>query len=129
MSLTEKVWGGASKVYTFKYETYKRLVDPADPHKFSRNVDAFHAAVAVGIRLKVTALSEGKGREELLNMYSVDQDEVLWAVISALHPEASGTERFEKLMGYADFGIERLEEEFKIFGNLQIAIDTILNQS
>lgn len=66
MNPVERVWGGASKVYTFKYEIYKRLVDSADPHKFTRNVDAFHAAAAIGIRLNITANTDEKDRREEL---------------------------------------------------------------
>lgn len=129
MSASEKIWGGASKVHTTMYDAYKRIVDSEDPHKFARQVDAFHTGVAIGIRLnRMNSTESSKHREELVNVYSIDQDGVLWAVISALHPEASGAERFEKLMNYADFGIQKLDEEFKIFGNLQIAIDTILGQ-
>jgi hypothetical protein len=129
MSPSDKLWGGASKVYTTEYVAYKRIVDSDDPHKFARQIDAFHAAASIGIRLKtIPSPDTTKHREELVNVYSIDPDDVLWAAVSALHPEASGAERFEKLMNYADFGIQRLDEEFTIFGNLQAAIDAILDQ-
>ena len=128
MSPSEKIWGGASKVYTTKYDAYKRIVDSNDPHKFARQIDAFHAAASIGIRLKTMPPSDTtKHREELVNVYSIDPDGILWAAVSAQHPEASGAERFEKLMSYADFGIQQLDEEFTIFGNLQAAIDAILS--
>jgi hypothetical protein len=127
MSGAERTWGGASKVYTTRYETYKRITDSENPHKFSRLIDAFHAAAAVGIRLRAVPDTGGtEKREELVNVYSIDPDGVLWAVMSAIHPEASGAERFEKLMIYADQGIERLEEGFTIYGNLQMALDALL---
>lgn len=128
MSPTDK-WGGASKVSTFRYDAYKRIVDSADPHKFARIIDAFHAAVALGVRLNAMAVyDDQERREELVNVYSIDPDGVLWTIVSALHPDASGAERFNKLMSYADFGIRRLDEEFKVFRNLQVAIDSILAQ-
>jgi hypothetical protein len=127
MSPSEKIWGGASKVYTTKYDAYKRIVDTDDPHKFARQIDAFHTAAAIGIRLRtIVSPDTAKHREELVNVYSIDPDGVLWAVITALHPEASGAERFDKLMGYADFGIQCLDEEYTIFGNIQASIDSIL---
>jgi hypothetical protein len=131
MSPFEKPWGSASKVYTTKYDIYKRLVDTDNPHKFARQIDAFHTAVAIGIRLKKTVepLGSKKSREELVNVYSIDPDGILWAAISALHPDSSGSERYELLMNYADYGIERLDEAFNIYGNLQTSIETILDNN
>jgi hypothetical protein len=124
MSISEKIWGGASKVYTRKRDAYNKLVDSADPKKFSRQIDAFHTAAAIGIRIGEIELFEEE-REELVNVYSIDPDGILWAVISSKHSNASGAERFEKLMNYADFGIQRLCDEFTVYGNIQVAIDAI----
>ena len=129
MSPSDKEWGGASKVYTAEYAAYKRIVDPDDPHKFSRQIDAFHAAASIGIRLNATpVIDPSKHREELVNVYSIDTDGILWATISALFPDASGAERFEKLMSYADYGIQQIDEKFIIFGNLQAVMDSVLGQ-
>lgn len=127
MNSTEKRWGGASKVYTFRDESYNRLVDPKKTDKFTRKTDAFHVAAAIGIRLNKTAIIEERDhRVELTNIYSIDPDDVLWTVISAMYPDDSESERFEKLKSFADFGIEMLEKEFSTFGNLQSSIESIL---
>lgn len=129
MAVSEKNWGGASKVYTTKRDAYNKLVDSDNPNKFSRQIDAFHAAVAIGIQLGIPKSTDySENREELINVYSIDPDGILWALISSLHYEASGDERFKKLMNYADYGIERLAEEVSVYGNIQIAIDSILKK-
>ena len=129
MIASEKIWGGASKVYTTKRGAYNKLVDSDNPKKFSRQIDAFHTAVAIGIRAETSDLTGyHEDHEELVNVYSIDPDGVLWALISSQQYEASGAERFEKLMNYADYGIQRLSEEFDIYGNIQVAIDAILNK-
>jgi plasmid maintenance system killer protein len=126
---TEKNWGGANKIYTTKRDAYNKIVDAENSNKFSRQIDAFHAAAAVGIRLRTPSSVEySENREELANMYSIDPDGILWAVISSLHHEASGDERFKKLMYYADYGAEKLAEEFDVYGNIQSAIDAILKK-
>jgi len=127
MTASEKNWGGANKIYTTKRDAYDKIVDSDNSNKFSRQIDAFHAAVAIGIRLGVSDSTEyGENREELANMYSIDPEGILWALISSLHFEASGDERFKNLMNYADHGIQRLAEEFDVYGNIQSAIDAIL---
>lgn len=129
MTISEKIWGGASKVYTTKRDAYNKLVASDNSNKFSRQIDAFHTAVAIGIRVGTTISTEySENREELVNVYSIDPDGILWALISSLHYEASGDERFKKLMNYADCGIQRLAEEFDIYGNIQSAIDAILKK-
>ncbi len=129
MATSEKNWGGANKIYTTKRDAYNKIVDSDNSNKFSRQIDAFHAAVAIGIRTGLAASTEyGENREELANMYSIDQEGILWALISSLHYDASGDERFKKLMNYADYGIERLAEEFDVYGNIQSAIDAILRK-
>lgn len=126
-TVTEKNWGGASKVYTTRRDAYNKVVDSENSSKFSRQVDAFHAAAAIGIRLgNLSSNESNENREELLNVYSIDPDGILWATISSLHHAASGDERFKKLMQYADNGIERLADEFGVYGNIQSAIDAIL---
>lgn len=128
-TVTEKNWGGASKVHTTKRDAYNKVVDSENSNKFSRQVDAFHAAVAIGVRLgNLSSNENSENREELLNVYSIDPDGILWAIISSLHHEASGDERFKKLMQYADNGIERLAEEFDVYGNIQSAVDAILKK-
>ena len=97
-----------------------------DPKKFARQIDAFHTAAAIGIRVGATDLF-GEDREELVNVYSIDPDGILWAIISSKHSDASGAERFEKLMNYADNEIQRLLDEFTIYGNIQVAVDAIIN--
>jgi len=127
MNTSEKNWGGANKIYTTKRDAYNKIVDSDNSNKFSRQIDAFHAAVAIGIRAGVADSTEySENREELANMYSIDPEGILWALISSLHFEASGDERFKKLMNYADYGIQRLAEEFDVYGNIQSAIDAIL---
>ncbi len=129
MAASEKIWGGASKIYTTKRGAYNKIVDSDNSNKFSRQIDAFHTAVAVAIRIGITNSTEyNENREELANMYSIDPDGILWALISSLHYEASGDERFKQLMNYADYGIQRLSEEFDIYGNIQSAIDAILKK-
>ena len=127
MTTSEKNWGGANKIYTTKRDAYNKIVDSDNSNKFSRQIDAFHAAVAIGIRSGLAGSTEyNENREELANMYSIDPEGILWALISSLHFEASGDERFKKLMNYADYGIQRLAEEFDVYGNIQSAIDAIL---
>jgi hypothetical protein len=127
MNRHDRLWGGAIKVYTTAREAYSALVDADDPRKFGRNVDAFHVAAAIGIRLGTTLPGgTGERREELLNVYTIDPDGILWTILSARHPEASGNERFEKLMDYADRGIRQLKDDFALFGNLQSTLDAIL---
>ena len=129
MAVSEKNWGGASKVYTTKRDAYNKLVDANNSNKFSRQIDAFHAAAAIGIRLGIPKSTEySESREELVNVYSIDPDGILWALISSLHYEASGDERFKKLMNYADYGIEKLAKEFGVYSNIQSAIDSILKK-
>jgi hypothetical protein len=129
MAASEKNWGGANKLYTTKRDAYNKIVDAENPNKFSRQIDAFHAAAAIGIRLGISnSIEYSESREELANMYSIDPDGILWATISSLHLKASGDERFKTLMYYADYGVERLAEEFDVYGNIQSAIDAIFKK-
>lgn len=126
MNPPEAIWGGANKVYTFQRDAYNRLVDTKNPHKFSRLIDAFHSAAAVGIRLDgISNNNDGAHREELVNVYSIDPKGIFWTILSARFPELTGLDRFEKLQSYADYGILRLDEEISIFGNIQSALDAI----
>ena len=126
MSFADRPWGGASKVSTSQRASFDRLADTDNPHKFDRLFDVFHTAAALGICLHGRAEPGGK-REELMNVYSMDPDGVLWAVMSGRYPEASSQERFELLMAHADWGVQRLAEEYEVFGGLQEAIDSILS--
>ena len=129
MAPSEKIWGGANKIYTTKRDAYNKLVDSDNSNKFSRQIDAFHTAVAIGVRAGIINPTEyNENRVELVNLYSIDPEGILWALISSLHKEASGDERYKKLMNYADYGIQRLSEEFDIYGNIQSAIDAILKK-
>jgi len=102
-------WGGATKVYTASRAKYDGVVNEV-PELFPRIVDAFHMAAAVGI-------ARGQRKEferqtpEIANMYSVDPAQVLSAVITELHPEASATDRYQLLLEYAEFGIGVIHEE------------------
>lgn len=126
MTQFERPWGGAAKIYTKKRRLYDELTDPKNPKKLPRLVDTFHVAAALGIRLgRLDSLAEGP-RQELINVYSVDNDGVFWLLMSSLYPEASGQERFEKLMAHADYGVERLAEEWHAFGSIQSALDRLL---
>jgi hypothetical protein len=104
-------WGGAAKVYTGSRHMYE-AVQKQCPELFPRILDAFHLAAAIGI-------SEG-GRKpfqrdtpEILNMYSVDPDEVLGPLLVALFPDTSGNERYNMLMEFAEYGIERIYQEVR----------------
>lgn len=124
----ERAWGNASKVYTAERTSYNRIVDSQDPHKFSRMVDAFHASAALGLRLNLSSPQEGRQKDELLNVYSIDPEQIFWALLSAMNMEASGAQRFEILMAYADSGVRKIAEEFEIYGDVQAALDAILGE-
>lgn len=126
MSELERTWGGAAKIYTRKRKFYDELTDPKNPIKLPRLMDTFHVAAAIGLRLDQADESTEASREELINVYTIDPDSVLWLLMSAREPEASGQERFEKLVAYAEYGVERLAEEFRAFGSIQSALDRLL---
>ena len=126
MSQLERPWGGTAKIYTKKRRLFDELTDPKNPKKLPRLMDTFHVAAALGIRLgRADLLAEGP-REELINVYTVDSEGVLWLLMSSLYPDASGQERFEKLVAHAEYGVERLAEEYRTFGSIQSALDRLL---
>jgi len=102
-------WGGAAKVYTASREMYEQVTQ-ACPEVFSRMVDAFHMAVAIGIKEGKSKTFKREG-PEILNMYSVDPDDVLGPLLCELFPDKSATERYESLLELAEYGIERIHQE------------------
>lgn len=102
-------WGGAAKVYTGSRQMYE-AVQGQCPELFPRILDAFHLAAAIGI-------IEGKRKTfqrtgpEILNMYSVDPEEVIAPLLVALFPDASGDERYGMLLEFAEYGMERIYQE------------------
>lgn len=104
-------WGGATKVYTASRQKYDTVHNEC-PELFPRMLDAFHMAAAIGIK-------EGKRKPferqtpEILNMYSVDPDEVIGPLIAFLYPDASATDRYTMLLEFAEFGIEKIHEEVR----------------
>jgi hypothetical protein len=80
------------------------------PELFPRMLDAFHLATAIGI-------NEGKRKAvqrntpEILNMYSVDPDEVIGPLIVSLFPDASPNDRYNMLQEFAEYGIEQIHRE------------------
>jgi hypothetical protein len=111
------MWGGAAKVYTGSRHMYE-AVQRQCPELFPRILDAFHLAAAIGI--SAIDIPEQHGRKpfqretpEILNMYSVDPDEVLGPLLVALFPDTSGNERYNMLMEFAEYGIERIYQEVR----------------
>lgn len=104
-------WGGAAKVYTGSREMYE-TVQRRCPELFPRILDAFHLAVAIGIIDERRKPFQRTG-PEILNMYSVDPDDVFAPLLMALFPEASGNERYNMLMEFAEYGIERIYQEVR----------------
>jgi hypothetical protein len=102
-------WGGARKVYTASRQMYEAVTAEC-PEVFPRMVDAFHLAAAIGI-------VDGKRKEfkreppEILNMYSVDPEEVIAPVLMSLFPGASATDRYAMLLEFAEYGIEQIHQE------------------
>jgi hypothetical protein len=102
-------WGGARKVYTASRRMYDTVTSEC-PEVFPRMVDAFHLAAAIG----VAAGSRKQFKREppeILNMYSVDPDEVIAPVLMSLYPEASANDRYTMLLEFAEYGIERIHQE------------------
>lgn len=102
-------WGGARKIYTGSRGMYDAVLAGC-PELFPRILDAFHLAAAIGI-------SEGKRKTfqrvqpEILNMYSVDPEEVLGPLIIAQNPDASPNDRYNMLQEFAEYGIEQIHRE------------------
>ena len=107
-------WGNASKVYTASREKYDRITAES-PDIFPRIIDVFHMAAAVGLALGQRQAFE-RQTPEIANMYSVDGEQVLAAVITAQHPEASADVRYKLLLEYAEYGVAVIDEEVQATG-------------
>ena len=100
---------------------------------FPRLVDLFHFSASVGILLKKRkSLAD---RDELVNTYSVDQEEIFETILKEMHPDADGKTRLSLLQEYAEAGIEVLREFYDKHGKLyfvdffrEIGIDQTINQ-
>ena len=100
---------------------------------FPRLVDLFHFSASVGILLKKRKkLSD---RDELVNTYSVDQDEIFETILKEMHPGVDGKTRLALLQEYAEAGIEVIREFYDKHGKLyfgdffrEIGIDQVISQ-
>jgi hypothetical protein len=109
--MSSGAWGGATKVYTASREMYDTVVNEC-PEIFPRMVDAFHLSVAIGLASGRRKSFERKP-PEILNMYSVDQEEVIAPLLASLHPDASATDRYTMLQEFAEHGIEVIYDEVR----------------
>lgn len=103
-----EAWGGGRKVYTNSKEKYDTLHErhTAD---FPTLSSLFHLAASIGLREGQTQTLVAP-REELVNVYSINS--VLFEpLIAALHPDLQQQQRLERLMEYAEYGINRLYQD------------------
>lgn len=100
----------ARKIYEFFCTTEKL---------FPQLVDLFQVSAAIGIHLKKR--KKLADRDELVNTYSIDQDEVFESLIKEMHPEADGKERLNLLQEYAEAGIFYLKEYYEKQGVLRFS--------
>jgi hypothetical protein len=104
------VSNNARKIYEFFCSTEKI---------FPQLVDLFQVSAAIGIHQKKRKKLED--RDELVNTYSIDQDEVFESLIKELHPEADGKERLNILQEYAEAGIFYLKDYYDKHGVLRFS--------
>lgn len=102
-------WGGATKVYTASRKMYETIINEC-PELFPRMLDAFHMSVAIGVQTGNMKPFE-RQPPEILNMYSVDPEEVIGPLLASLYPDASATDRYTMLLEFAEYGIEEIYNE------------------
>lgn len=101
---------GIPKVYASK-ETkpyYNFLVD--DQELFPSIADLFHLATAIGLRQDIRTPIGSK--DELLNVYTIDKEDLLETLLEAKMPQSTGEERLQALQEYAETGILYLKAQF-----------------
>ena len=103
-------FGGAAKLYASKTTKphYNFFVD--DLKIFPSMVDLFHLCAAIGIRQdKRTPITE---RDELLNVYSIDKEDIFEALLEFRMPGEPGETRLQALQEYAETGIQYLRQTY-----------------
>ena len=102
-----EAWGGAKKVYTSSKQKYDQLHERFQDD-FPTLSSLFHLAASIGI--KHGQSNQLAIRDELTNVYSIDSD-LFEPIIAVLHPDLQHHERLEKLMEYAEYGINALWDD------------------
>lgn len=112
-------YGNLAKVYVSPEAKKKYDYFTKNLKAFPSMVDLFHLSAALGIWLGER--EPLAGRDELLNVYSIDKDETFETLLEGLHPELSGEERLEALQEYAEAGIHYLDSLYRREGQVDLA--------
>lgn len=102
-------FGGAAKVYASKATKryYNYFVD--DLKAFPSMTDLFHLCASIGMRQeKRTPIEE---KDELINVYSIDKDDIFETLLESMLPGESGETRLQVLQEYAETGIRYLHSK------------------
>ena len=101
---------GVPKVYASR-ETkpyYNFFVD--EHHIFPSIADLFHLAAAIGLyQNKRTPI---QGKDELLNVYTIDKDDLFETLLESKMQDSTGEQRLLALQEYAETGILYLKSRY-----------------
>jgi hypothetical protein len=79
-------------------------------------VDLFHLSAAIGI-----VFGERRPIDkqvELLNVYTIDKENIFSTLLEEMHPELSPEQRLGVLLEHAEIGIRYLQQQYEKYGTI-----------
>jgi hypothetical protein len=109
-------FGGSPKVYASDdtKPLYNMFVD--ELKMFPSMSDLFHLCAAIGIRQDKR--TEIKEKYEMLNVYSIDKEDIFETLLESMMPDVAPEQRLVALQEYAETGILYLKEVYDRDGRL-----------